>query len=271
MKLEISKLGRPYHKVPKIFQDNFDLLDAKLNAYFLKKFRVNIVLERIDYETDVQLKQCQILASEIGNLAFYIDRILLLNVLHDYYGLAKDNKGNVSIKETPISRTEERLRNKLAIELVALIVSDQLFGEDVTLKPDPAALVTHWAYRIDFSLAGYDEGLFSLLLDAAHVDRLLATLRRQNENSTRLKEDESSTRATFMTLPVQLTSRLASLPMTVADLYRLKTGDILPIAMPDNFPLYVGKQPLFNAVISEDRGKLFFSEFSDRSSETKHE
>lgn len=34
VKLEVNKLGRPYHKLPKIMNDCFDILDAKLSIYF---------------------------------------------------------------------------------------------------------------------------------------------------------------------------------------------------------------------------------------------
>ncbi|MGV3346738.1 FliM/FliN family flagellar motor switch protein [Enterobacteriaceae bacterium LUAb1] len=271
MKLEINKLGRPYHKVPRIFNDKFDQIDIKLNIYFLKKFRVNIGLKALDFQMDVQQKHCLIFSTEKGNLAFYIDRILLLNILHDYYGLTKENQGSISVKEIPISKTEDRLKNKLALELISLIVDDMLFGMDLTIKADPASLMTHWSYRVDFSLDGYDKGRFSLLLDAAHVDRLLAVLRQSQESSPLLGDETTAVKTTFMTLPIRLTGRLINIPMTIADLYPLKRGDILSVALPDSFPIYIGKQPLFNAIICEDRGKLFLSEFSDRSSETNHE
>lgn len=270
MKLEINKLGRPYHKIQKIFLDKHDHFDGKLNIYFLKKFRVNISLKSLHFEMDVWHKQAQIFSSEIGSLAIIIDRPLLLNVLHDYYGLSKDTQV-ISTQQTPVTRTEERLKSKLAQELAMLITDDSLFGSPLQINPDYASLNTNWSYRIEFALDGYD-GTFSLLLDSAHVDRLLATLRQNTEHSARPgMEQSASTQTSFMALPVRLTGHLATVSLKVADLMQLKSGDILPISLADRVPLFIGRQPLMTAVIAEDHGKLFFSGFTDPNSEQTHD
>ncbi len=265
MKLEVNKLGRPYHKVPKVFKDNSDRLDTKLSIYFLKKFRVDVSLRDMQFEMDCAVKQATIFSTELGNIAFRLDRKLLLNILHDYYGLSRDDQSEINVKSFPITKTEERLQQKLASELVHLICSDDLFSEALTIKPDPASLMTQWSYRVDFFLDGYSNGKFSLLLDAAHVDRLLSTLRPGVESQR--NTPVASSPHSFKQLPVRLRGRLATLPLTVADLARLKPNDVLTFAMNDRIPLLVGDQPLFSAVICEERGKLFFSEFSDRTSE----
>lgn len=272
MKLEVNKLGRPYHKIPKIFNDMHDSLDARLNTYFLKKYRVNVVLKTMSFEMDAWQKQTKILSSDIGSLAFDIERKLLLSVLHDYYGLNKERQDSISAQDTPITKTEERLKNKLAQELVALISGEELFGKALNIKPDPASLITQWSYRINFSLEGY-EGEFSLLLDNAHVDRLLVNLRKQAEICQLANPEQpvANLQTSFMTLPVRLTGRLVSIPLTVAELLRLKSGDILPMTPGERVPLFIGAQPLFNAVIAEDHGKLFFSEFNELNREKSYE
>lgn len=265
MKLEVNKLGRPYHKVPKVFKDNSDRIDAKLGIYFLKKFRVDVSLREMQFQMDCTVKQSNIFSTEVGNLAFRLDRALLLNILHDYYGLSRDDQSEVATNNLPVTKTEERLEMKLASELLQLICGDELFSEALTIKPDSASLLTQWSYRIDFTLDGYSNGNFSLLLDAAHVDRMLSALRQPTE--TNRNRPVTMRPHSFKQLPVRLRGRLATLPMTVADLARLKPNDVLPFAMNDRIPLLVGDQPLFSAVICEERGKLFFSEFSDRTSE----
>lgn len=59
------------------------------------------------------------------------------------------------------------------------------------------------------------------------------------------------------TLPLTMNVKIAEIPLNVADLTTIKPGDILPIAMPDTFPVYIGKSELFNALIVEDKDKLF--------------
>lgn len=268
MNLEVNKLGRPYHKVPKIVQEQFDQLDAIIGIYFLKKFRVNTALQNIDFQMDVCQKQAQIYRTETGNIGFYIARPLLLQILHDYYGLSRDGlTANVADETSAITKTEERLQIKLASELVELIGNVALFTP-LSVTADHAALITQWSYRLDFQLEGYSSGVFTLLLDSAHVDRLLAGLRQQ---SSGLQSDvQQGPKAQFSTLPVRLTGRLATVPMTVAELAKLRCGDLLPVSLAEQVPLFIGQQPLFHAAVCEDRGKLFFAEFNV-ASEANHD
>lgn len=272
MKLDVNKLGRPYHKIPKIFNDMHDSLDAKLNTYFLKKYRVNVTLKTMSFEMDAWQKQTKILSSDIGNLAFDIDRKLLLSILHDYYGLNKERQESISLQNTPVTKTEERLKNKLAQELVTLITGEGLFGNALNIRTDPASLITQWSYRINFTLEGY-EGAFSLLLDNAHVDSLLVNLRQQAALRPLASPEQpaANLQTSFMTLPVRLTGKLVSIPLTIAELLQLKSGDILPMTPADRTPLFIGKQLLFNAVIAEDHGKLFFSEFNELNNEKSYD
>lgn len=264
--LKANKLGRPWHKVPQIFNERFDLIDAHISIYFLKKFRVNISLNKMHFEMDSFQKYSQIMSTRLGNIAFQIERPLLLNILHDYYGLAKESMEPAEIISAPVTKTEERLKNKLGLELAEFILNDTLFSEPLDIKNDYNALIGHWSYRITFALEGYQDGNFSLLLDGHHIDALLAALCSSQDTLARKPENFTTRQLETMvsTLPLQLTGHLASVAMTVAQLSELKTGDVLPISLPDCFPLHVGSQPLFNAVVSEDRGRLFFSEFTDR-------
>lgn len=272
MKLEVNKLGRPYHKIPKIFNDMHDSLDAKFNTYFLKKYRVNVALKTMSFEMDAWQKQTKVLSSDIGNLAFDIDRKLLLSILNDYYGLNKDRQESISLKNAPVTKTEERLKNKLAQELVTLITGESLFGNALNIKNDPASLITQWSYRINFTLEGY-EGEFSLLLDNSHVDSLLVNLRQQAALCPLANPEKpaANVQTSFMTLPICLTGKLVSIPLTVAELLQLKNGDILPMTLADRTPLLIGKQLLFNAIIAEDHGKLFFSEFNELNNEKSYD
>ena len=273
MTLEVNKLGRPYHKVPKIFTGNFDILDAKISTYFLKKYRVNVALDDINFQMDCEHKHAQIFTTPCGNIAFDIDRMLLLHILNDYYGLGKDNVQIHPDVQTPVTKTEERLKNKLGLELSSLVLHPGIFGQELEIKNDYSSIINKWSYKITLSLEGYGEGKFHILLDNQHVDRLLATLRNPNENERKETESLSGEQFERMIncLPIRLVGRLSSSQLTVAELMTLKAGDIVPVSLPNRFPLLVGKEQLFNAVIAEDRGKLFFSEFNENINETKHD
>lgn len=57
VKLEVNKLGRPYHKLPKIMNDCFDILDAKLSIYFLKKISCKCIFKRNDISNGLHLQK----------------------------------------------------------------------------------------------------------------------------------------------------------------------------------------------------------------------
>ncbi|EGZ4789724.1 hypothetical protein CIC83_003855, partial [Escherichia coli] len=73
-KLEGNRLGRPYHRLPTLFTGNFDVIDSHLGSYFLKKHRSNITLKKIGCEMDIINKNAELMVSQVGHLAFDIDR-----------------------------------------------------------------------------------------------------------------------------------------------------------------------------------------------------
>lgn len=272
VKLEVNKLGRPYHKLPKIMNDCFDILDAKLSIYFLKKYRVNVSLKEMTFQMDCTYKNAQLFSTQHGNIAFDIDRILLLDILHDYYGLCKENTQLSPDVGQPTTKTEERLKTKLAQELTNLIMNQEIFGEPLEIKSDYSTVVSQWSYCATFWLEGYENGGFSILLDNQHVDRMLATLRgpaeetQQRENITPAQIERM-----FYSLPLRLNGRLASLNITVSQLLNIEAGDIIPISLNEQLPIFIGKEQMFTAVVAEDRGKLFLSEFNDKTTEMNYE
>ncbi|WP_145534844.1 FliM/FliN family flagellar motor switch protein [Yersinia thracica] len=272
MTLDINKLGRPYHKIPKIVGSYFAVIEKQISLYFLRKYRINITLKDIKFKTDCHYNNAQTLSSQIGNIAFDIDRTLLLNILNDYYGLTKEKNMVSIVDNTPKTQTEERLKNKLSIEIADLILNQPVFGEPLVIKNTNSTPIVNWSYHMDFLLKDYENIGFTLLIDTPHVDRLLNTLH------TGIKE-EKKTQTLSVTqfnqlvsqLPIQLTSQLSCSELTLFDLMAIKEGDIIPASLPERFPVFIGKKPLFSAVITESRGKLFLSEFNDKTNEMNHD
>lgn len=269
--LDVSKLGRPWHKLPKLMNDSFDILDARLSIYFLKKLRVNAALESMTFAIDQNYKNAQIFSTPYGNIAFVIDRILLLNILHDYYGLSKE-KGHIAPDESlPVTKTEERLKSKLGQELTSLVICKETFGEDIEIKVDHSTVISQWSWCITFTLEGYSHGSFTILLDNYHVDQMLATLRAPDTGERVAEKGVSLSPAQierlFDSLPLKLNGRLASLNLTVAQLADIKPGDIIPIAVNEPLPVFIGKEQIFEAAIAEDRSKLFLCDIHDKTTE----
>ncbi|SNY68122.1 FliM/FliN family flagellar motor switch protein [Enterobacter sp. CC120223-11] len=275
VKLETSQLGRPWHRLPKLMNNSFDILDARLSIYFLKKLRVNAALKSMTFAIDQHYKNPLIFSTRYGNMAFVIDRILLLNILHDYYGLSKDSNHVEPNDELPITKTEERLKNKLGQELTGLIINKETFGEDLEIKNDYAAVISQWSWCVTFTLEGYDFGTFTILLDHHHVDQMLATLRAPDngKDGTGKSTSLSPTQIErlFDNLPLKLNGRLVSLNLTVAQLTDIKPGDIIPVTINDPLPVFIGKEQIFDAAIAEDRGRLFLCDTHDKTSEKTYE
>ncbi|MCW1828592.1 FliM/FliN family flagellar motor switch protein [Enterobacter asburiae] len=271
VKLDVSKLGRPWHKLPKLMNDSFDILDARLSIYFLKKLRVNAALESMTFVIDKHYKNAQIFSTPYGNIGFVIDRILLLNVLHDYYGLSKDTNHIAPDESLPITKTEERLKSKLGQELTSLIICKETFGEELDIRVDYSSVINQWVWGITFTLAGYSHGSFTVLLDNHHVDQMLATLRAPDGSARAVEQSMSLSPAQierlFDSLPLKLTGRLASLNLTVAQIADIKPGDIIPIAINEPVPVFIGKEQIFEAAIAEDRSKLFLCDIHDKTTE----
>ncbi|KZQ31082.1 flagellar motor switch protein FliM [Enterobacter genomosp. O] len=271
VKLDVSKLGRPWHKLPKLMHDSFDILDARLSIYFLKKLRVNAALESMTFVIDKHYKNAQIFSTPYGNIGFVIDRILLLNVLHDYYGLSKDTNHIAPDESLPVTKTEERLKSKLGQELTSLIICKETFGEELDIRVDYSSVINQWVWGITFTLAGYSHGSFTVLLDNHHVDQMLATLRAPDGSARAVEQSMSLSPAQierlFDSLPLKLTGRLASLNLTVAQIADIKPGDIIPIALNEPVPVFIGKEQIFEAAIAEDRSKLFLCDIHDKTTE----
>jgi flagellar motor switch protein FliM len=83
--------------------------------------------------------------------------------------------------------------------------------------------------------------------------------------------DRSQIERLFYSLPLKLSGKVASLNLTVAQLAKIKPGDIIPMSINDPVPVYIGKEQIFDANIAEDHSKLFLCGFNDRTIEKPYE
>ena len=253
-KLEGNRLGRPYHRLPTLFTGNFDVIDSHLGSYFLKKHRSNITLKKIGCEMDIINKNAELMVSQVGHLASSLEE-------------AKAHNGLPT-------KTETRLKNRLALDICTLIFNLQTSGIALKLKLDSSTVITHWAYQLTFTLAGDEESSFRILLDDAHTDFIL-NLIRHSEHSKPQQVAKSVNKPALIkeiirSLPLTLNVKIAELSMNVADLAQIKAGDILPISLGETFPVAIGQSELFSALIVEDKDKLFLSELAGKN-ENSHE
>ncbi|ELW1648202.1 FliM/FliN family flagellar motor switch protein [Enterobacter oligotrophicus] len=274
VKLDVSKLGRPWHKLPKLMNDSFDIFDARLSIYFLKKLRVNVALKSMSFAIDQNYKNTQLFSTPFGSIAFNIDRTLLLQILHDYYGLGKESRNKSLDIHQPITKTEDRLKNKIGLDLTRLLIDEAIFGQNIEIKSDNTTVINQWSWCVTFTLEGYEEGSFTLLFDNAHVDQMLATLRSpetEQQAGRQAAPTPSQIERLFYSMPLKFSGHVASLNLTVSQLAKIKPGDIIPVNINESVPVYIGKEQIFDAKIAEDRGKLLLCEFNDRTIEKHYE
>lgn len=274
VKLDVSKLGRPWHKLPKLMNDSFDIFDARLSIYFLKKLRVNVALNSMHFAIDQNYKNTQLFTTPFGSIAFSIERTLLLQILHDYYGLGKESRNKSLDIDQPVTKTEDRLKNKIGLDLTRLLIDEEIFGKDVEIKSDNTTVINQWSWCVTFVLEGYEKGSFTLLFDNAHVDQMLAALRspeRGHPGNKQTSPTPSQIERLFYSMPLKFSGHVSSLNLTVAQLAKIRPGDIIPVNINETVPVYIGKEQIFDAKIAEDRGKLLLCEFNDRTIEKQYE
>ncbi len=274
--LDSHRLGRPYHRLPSLFMSKFDILESRLGNYFLKKHRTNLTLKKIACAIDIKNKNADLLATDLGYLAFDIDRPLLLTILNNFYGLNSDEDESSHTARLP-TKTEARLRTRLALDLCHLLFHQETSGLPLNVKADNSTLISQWAYQITFTL-GDDAGSgFHILLDNAHTDSFLNMLRQKERHQTdttpldRKNRNRAVVSKLIETLPLSLDVKIAALSMDVASLTAIKTGDIFPLTLPDTFPVFIGQSPLFHALIVEENDRLFLSDITPTVPEKTYE
>ncbi|MEJ1554648.1 hypothetical protein SMA77_28365, partial [Escherichia coli] len=95
-----------------------------------------------------------------------------LMLLGNFYGLESSLEEAKAHNGLP-TKTETRLKNRLALDICTLIFNLQTSGIALKLKLDSSTVITHWAYQLTFTLAGDEESSFRILLDDAHTDFIL--------------------------------------------------------------------------------------------------
>ncbi len=62
---------------------------------------------------------------------------------------------------------------------------------------------------------------------------------------------------------MNLTVKVAELSLNVAMLTTLRPGDILPVSLPESFPVFIGSSPLFTGAIVEEHDRLMLSDIKE--------
>jgi flagellar motor switch protein FliM len=275
-------LGRPVHRLP-VFaaQLREDLAQAmRLNVHrrYWGTFQVDdVAFSRLDGS---EARQRWLgFAAPAGQIAFALERKVLLSVLNFRYGRATRpvSAGNVPAvadavadeQAVRVTATEERLAvvlgQQLAGTLAARIESNLPSGSravdaDDSIKPGTAALPGKGSWIVTVRLSDGDfQGRVWFALDKQVMGNVLHGLLPERDTSKKSNKNPGPLAAR---LQVGLSGRLVSKETTLGALFDLRVGDVIPISL-HRADVMLDDSRLFTAAVTEHKGKLCLTSFED--------
>jgi len=207
-------------------------------------------------------------ATPAGNIAFALERKVLLSVLNFRYGRATRDEP-VDELAVRVTATEERLAvalgQQLATTLAARIESNlpdgaRQAGDEDAIKPGSATQPAKGSWVITVSLSdGALQGRFWFALDKQVMANVLRGLLPERDTSGKGNKDPGPLAAR---LQVGLNGRLVSKETTLGALFDLRVGDVIPISL-HRADVMLDDSRLFTAAVTEHKGKLCLTNFED--------
>ncbi len=253
--LKPQKLGRHHHKIPQYIKESTNKNPRLIGDYFLRNYRINLELNRIDVQEERGEEPDCIYRSAMGKVGFSIDRALLTEALECYYG------GTVIASQDtpPISTSEQRMRHRLGMDITDIfarsILSGETFGKLDSYRNDYEE--TSWEYVAEYEYISHITGSRSsiyLYLDTELVDEL--TSRLAGPPVPRLPGNPIDH---IKHLPVRLDCVVAAAQMPLAQVLALQLDDILMLRPLDRYEVRINQQKLFRGTIFEEDGALFLT------------
>ncbi|MCQ4302835.1 hypothetical protein B6N17_013105 [Stutzerimonas stutzeri] len=253
--LKPQKLGRHHHKIPQYIKESTNKNPRLIGDYFLRNYRINLELNRIDVQEERGEEPDCIYRSAMGKVGFSIDRALLTEALECYYG------GTVIASQDtpPISTSEQRMRNRLGMDITDIfarsILSGETFGKLDSYRNDYEE--TSWEYVAEYEYVSHITGSRSsiyIYLDTELVDELTSRLagppapRQPGNPLDHIKH-----------LPVRLDCVVAAAQMPLAQVLALQLDDILMLRPLDRYEVRINQQKLYRGTIFEEDGALFLT------------
>lgn len=253
--LKSQKLGRHHHKIPQYIKESTNKNPRLIGDYFLRNYRINLELNRIDVQEERSEEPDCIYRAAMGKVGFSIDRALLTEALECYYG------GTIIASQDtpPISTSEQRMRNRLGMDITDIfarsILSGETFGKLDSYRNDYEE--TSWEYVAEYEYISHITGSRSsiyIYLDTDLVDEL--TSRLAGPAPARLPGNPIDH---IKHLPVRLDCVVASAQMPLAQVLALQLDDILMLRPLDRYEVRINQQKLYRGTIFEEDGALFLT------------
>lgn len=293
--LDPCLLGRPVHLLPGFAARLAEAVGADMAGPSGRRYWGAYRLERLAFERapDDRALRWLGVAGPYGTAAVAFERSLLLGLLEGRYARRQPGAPAALQPAVPTERvtaTEERLAATLAQQLASLLdagVASGLAGLDGAPSPSlvkagaaAAAIVpasapgkTGWVIRAvlraqygrrdtDEPTQAAPEGQIWIGLDHALMACVLQGLKAERgavraAGSARMAREPLATR-----LEVRLEGRLLSKEVTLATLFGLQVGDVIPVSV-GRADVLLDESRLFTAAVAEHKGKLCLTSFED--------
>ncbi|EKU81157.1 FliM/FliN family flagellar motor switch protein [Massilia timonae] len=295
--LDPCLLGRPVHLLPAFAARLAEALGAAMASPGGRRYWGAFRLESLAFERAPDDRALRWLGvnGPYGLAAVAFERSLLLDLLEGRY--ARRTQGplqgpNIAPQRDPglerVTATEERLAATLAQQVTRLLdeqvaqglaaagtaapaLAPQLAKGGAAIVPAGAPGKSGWVVRAvlraqygrrdtdDPSLAA-PEGRLWISLDhglMAHVLQGLMADRNGMRGAVRMAREPLASH-----LRVKLEGRLVSKEVTLATLFGLKVGDVIPVSV-GRADVLLDDSRLFTAAVAEHKGKLCLTSFED--------
>ncbi|MRW90757.1 hypothetical protein GJ699_12220 [Duganella sp. FT80W] len=280
--LDPCLLGRPVHLLhifaAQLRDDLTQSMRLNMNRRYWGGFQVqDVTFSRLD-GNDIRSRWLSF-AAPAGQIAFSLERKVLLSVLNYRYGSGAKTDSSATIDENAVrvTATEERLAVVLGQQLAGVLAGRIELNLPASDKPAPAegeadaadnefkpAPGQHppkgtWVVTVTLAdMAGVVGGQFWFALDKHLMTSVLRGLLRDRDNGKKAK----TAAPLAQRLQVGLIGRLASKEVSLGALYDLQVGDVIPISL-SRADVLLEDSRLFTAAVTEHKGKLCLTSFED--------
>ena len=273
--LDPALLGRPVHLLPTFAARLAESLGEAMASPAGRRYWGAYRLTELKFERAPEQGSLRWLGAtgRFGVAAVAFDRFLLLGLLEGRY--ARRSPSQVERRDLDkerITATEERLAATLTQQLAALLdirVAEGLAA--VGAQAPAAAAPSHvapaaapgkagWVIRVALRAPQSDtDSLFWIALDQQLMGQVLQGLMAEKGSSRSTRGVQEPLAAS---LHVKLDGRLVSKEITLAALFELQVGDVIPVSV-GRADVLLDESRLFTAAVAEHKGKLCLTSFED--------
>ena len=273
--LDPSLLGRPVHRLPvfaaQLRDDLAQAMRLNVNRRYWGSFQVEeVAFSRLD-GTEARTRWLNF-AAPAGNIAFSLERKVLLRVLNFRYGRsarAGEDAAPAEEENVRVTATEERLAVALGQQLAGTLAGrietnlppESHRGEQGdAIKPAAGAHPPKGTWVIGVDLRdGEFQGKCWFALDKNLMSDVLRGLLPERDATRKSTKNLGPLAAR---LQVGLNGRLVSKEVTLGTLFDLRVGDVIPISL-HRADVLLEDSRLFTAAVTEHKGKLCLTSFED--------